>query len=462
MNLSQIEIRNYRSIDRAVIEIDFNGNGARTIGLLGLNEAGKSSLLKAIALKDGTIKIEPKDFRDKQAPVEIVFTYCSPGMEANWDDLLLVESVAADVDEFDSSKMAYVVSFAPQTLSKSLHIEVAKLNGKIIRLAVPEGKTTSLHRTIFWTAEDKYLISRPIELSSFAVQPDAVSIPLRNCFLLADIRDISARIKAITGDSTEVEHLQDQLGTAVTQHIKNVWPNHPIRVTFLISDGNINFHVRDEGAGGKAKTADQRSDGFKQFVSFLLTVSAENKNQELKSCILLLDEPETHLHPLAQEYLLGELIKITQNDRFNVCLFATHSVFMIDKVSLTRNVRVSKPQETTVLQPFAHGMATYASVTYDVFDIPTTDYFVELYSSLHLAFQEADDKDPSRGNIKNFDQKYFHEEKSRPLEKPWKGIPNSSTIHTFIRNCIHHPDNGESYTQVQLRSSIAELRSFVT
>jgi len=53
----------------------------------------------------------------------------------------------------------------------------------------------------------------------------------------------------------------------------------------------------------------------------LLTISAESATNQLSNSFLLLDEPETHLHPQAQEYLKDELIKITRNDANNIVFF---------------------------------------------------------------------------------------------------------------------------------------------
>jgi predicted ATP-dependent endonuclease of OLD family len=188
------------------------------------------------------------------------------------------------------------------------------------------------------------MIPITLNLAQFAVTPDTISIPLKNCFALAGIvgADAIKRKVAVIAESTEREQLENELGESVTVHINTAWPKHPIKITFSISDGLINFHVHDLNTKGKAKTADQRSDGFRQFVSFLLTISAQNRNDELSNSILLLDEPETHLHPQAQEDLLRELVKITQNKRNNIVFFATHSNHMIDKGDLSRNYKVFK------------------------------------------------------------------------------------------------------------------------
>jgi AAA domain, putative AbiEii toxin, Type IV TA system len=306
-----------------------------------------------------------------------------------------------------------------------------------------------------------YLIDKPIDLMAFASGPPGVSIPLRNCFLLAGIEDIPSRITSLEGDSTEIELLSRELGESVTKHLSQAWPNHPVEITFLITGSLLNFHVRDLGTNGKAKTADQRSDGFRQFVSFLLTVSAQNKNEELSKTILLLDEPETHLHPLAQEYLLRELVALTANDRDNVAVFATHSNYLIDKTDLSRNHRVTKEGDRSHLVKFDKKSSTYASVSFEVFSIPSTDYHNELYGMLHERFQNEDIKDESRERIKIFDEVFLQGKHSQKRTYPYRGKAKEVTLPTYVRNCIHHPESGQKFSEEELSTSIKLMRTLL-
>jgi hypothetical protein len=75
MPLRQVNISNYRSIEWISIPLAALDDGSRTVGLIGMNEAGKSSILKAIASIDGDVPIIAKDFRDKQKRVEITLVY---------------------------------------------------------------------------------------------------------------------------------------------------------------------------------------------------------------------------------------------------------------------------------------------------------------------------------------------------------------------------------------------------
>jgi AAA15 family ATPase/GTPase len=471
MKLLSVQIKNFRSIGDLSLETLTLADNSFTYGLIGINEAGKSSILKAIAIKDGLIPLTAKDFGDKQTPVEILFNY-QPTTEdiqvrnneqtqvrngASHDaNIVTVLSTFANLVLKDDVSVSY--SFTLPNLSTPAITILPSSDVQEILPIYKKHILDNVHRAIFWTAEDSYLISKPINLTNFAADPN-LSIPLKNCFALANI-DIKSSVSGLS-DSTEKEHLEKQLGNKVTEHIKTVWPNHPIEITFDIDNLIINFHVKDFDAEGmKAKTADQRSDGFKQFISFLLTISAQNKNELLKNTILLLDEPETHLHPQAQEYLLDELIKITKNDRNNVVYFATHSNYMLDKNDLSRNYKIGKKGGKTIKERFNKSISTYASASYEVFNIPSTDYHNELYASLHAKFQDAKPDEKERELISSFDL-YLNKEKKVPLDKPNTRNKKSkdATLPTYIRNCVHHPDNGYKFTKEELVSSIELLRT---
>lgn len=459
MNLQRIIIQNFRSIENISFDFEKVIDDSYTYGLIGVNEAGKSSILKAIALKDSKQPITNKDFKDKSKNIEIEFIYSVEPEISDWyvENLSVTEDPVGNVKKW--SRLRYKLTYSLSHPSAPvIEINLVSDNGKLKRsISADMLEDEEVQKCIFWTADEKYLISKPISLSAFSANPQGISIPLENCFLLSGYEDIKATISGIANDSTEQQYLQESLSQKVTEHIRAVWPNHPITISFHINGDVINFHIQDDGKG-KAKTADQRSDGFKQFISFLLTISAENKNGVLSDTILLLDEPETHLHPQAQEYLLDELKKITRNNRNNLVIFATHSNYMIDKTHLNRNYKVYKNHDVTKLERLNGSISTYASVTFEVFDIPSTDYHNELYAKLHEAYQEESPDEKDRAFIKDFDTKFLHDKHHEKKSYPIKKEANAATLPTFVRNAIHHPDGGEKFTDKQLRDSITILR----
>lgn len=463
MILKKVEISNYRSIEKLKIDINQLSDKSYTYGLIGVNEAGKSSILKALALKDSIRIIKPnlKDFRDLNKPIEVTYSYTLSSKEAAHYKKLLYQIIEERKGiQINLSEIKLRISINKTTLQKvdynllfpSLLISDEKIIKKIESLILLEFRNNT-HNSIFWVAEDKFLISKPINLQNFANSPNSTSIPLKNCFKLAGIDNISERISLLS-DSTEREHLQDDLGEIVTNYINKVWKKHPIKITFNISDSLINFHVKDLNSKGKAKTVDQRSDGFKQFISFLLTISVQNMNDDLSNSILLLDEPETHLHPKAQQNLLEELVNITKSRNNNITFFATHSNYMVDKNELSRNYKVEKPKDETVLKMFTSKNSTYASVNFEVFDIISTDYHNELFSeAFYLSGLESLTKFDKKINEINNGKYSISKEYIKGKKK------FDCTLCTYIRHQIHHPENKENarYTESELEKSIKLL-----
>lgn len=515
MLLTKITIQNYRSIKKTSFPIEERDDKSHTFGLIGINEAGKSSILTAIGLKDGVVNSSgtklplSKDFRGKE---DITITYSYKISQPNNKEIYEIinnKNTSQDSDKTDNSTdtegdgeaeekinenrkkdgeeivddliVDYQITFTPESPDPSPSVTILRGSEKI---EITDNNIfenciyRNVHKTTFWTAKDRYLISEPINIEQFAADP-SISIPLRNCFLLSSIsvEKIKNKLEEALADTTECEYLEEQLGDNVTSHIKLAWPNHPIKVTFKIMDGQINFHVRDVGTKGKAQTSDMRSDGFKQFVSFLLTIAAQNKNEELENTILLLDEPETHLHPKAQEYLLTQMIEVTNNNKNNIVLFATHSNYMIDKKDLGRYFRIEKNKdeehrEHTEATQFDKKQTSYAEVSYEAFDILDEHYHNELYDKLRDWFvkdRNNNEKDELKHietiGINAFDEQYFKQIKK--LEKDYKDTSkrkNSSskvTMPTFVRNCIHYPANKPEDFEDNLRESIGLLRKFI-
>ncbi|MEX0877664.1 MAG: AAA family ATPase [Candidatus Spechtbacterales bacterium] len=522
MKITKITIENYRSIKETPFNIIKRDDNSFTYGLIGINEAGKSSILKAIGLKDGLVDDSGtklpllKDFRLKEE-IKITYRYSITSKEDKelYEILNKEDSVDNPVPNLEKEVSA-IEGGQTQDVEDSKIKEVKKPKNKILSSLIadyvisfskasadPEYSTSvfegdqeieinnkdefdnfieeNVHKTIFWTAEDRYLISKPINIEQF-INDTNTSIPLRNCFLLSSISQdkIKQELEDALADTPTCEYLEKRLGKNVTEHINTAWPKHPIEITFKIMDGHINFHVKDIDTEGKAQTSDMRSDGFKQFISFLLTVVAENKNEELQNTIILLDEPETHLHPKAQEHLLAQLVEITNNSKSNIVLFATHSNYMIDKKDLGRYYRVEKiknqnnEEYTNVREVDELGkkQTSYAEVSYEVFDILDEQYHNELYDKLRDWFvndKNSKEKDESK-HIESIGINAFDEQYLKQIKKAEKDCTDTSkpkvknakvTLPTFIRNCIHYPANKKGDFDEKLKESIDILRGYI-
>lgn len=476
MKLQKITIKNFRSIEDETFDIE-ELDGGHTFTLIGINESGKSSFLKAVSLVDDGEVLFPHDFFDNKSPISVYLIYkleqveekalkkelAEKGFEK--DLLLKVQIEEVDVcvsfepvanstrKNFDQIKFtkhtfsdytldgAKPVKKNPEQTQEDFDLE------KYFEIYLPQYFWKISHHITFWKSADEYLINDQIDLNAFAPDPESTSIPLLNCFRLAGINDeeISAEIEKLKVNPADTSDLQDKLGDKVTAHIKKVWPNHPIKIKFHIDNMMLSFLVEDVGVKYDSKTTSQRSDGFRQFASFLLTISAESSTDQLSYSLLLLDEPETHLHPQAQEYLRNELIKITKNKENNIVLFATHSNYMIDKDHLDRCFRVVKQgNKRTKLERIKGQDSSYSEVNYEVFGIPTNDYHNELYGYI---------EDVSKTKLEALPKsKKRYNDKTKATE--------TVSLATYIRHSIHHPENtkNKKFTNEELAESIETLR----
>ena len=470
MKLRSIKIENFRSIEEQTLEIK-EVVGSHTFALIGVNESGKSNFLEAIALVGNVnAKLSLKDYMDRSKEVRIILNF-----ELEGNDLEEVQQIISGFvieEEYETDIRATHIDVnaifdpigkgrnnTPKTfrvqavIQKSLGDEQLDEN-----LAIALEEVLSEHfkqeqfRATLWKPEKEYIISESIDLNEFIASPTKF-IPLLNCFKMAKLNP-----KDMLGlTDAEESDIERKLEDVVTNYIKEAWPSHPVRIKFRISDRRLTFLVEDEGFNSGSKTMEQRSDGFRWFVSFLLTIAPDHSGDLQNRPLLLLDEPDLHLHPQAQTDLLRELIRITQgSNRETVLFFATHSSHMIDKEHIDRCYKFSKQSGVTeienankgVLQSYAK-IKSYAEVNYDVFDIADHGYHNELYGYL----ESTDEGKAKLGKL----------QKNRTWYNTKLGRPEPVSLSKYIRHSIHHPENekNDPYTEEELRESIKTMRKLV-
>ncbi len=388
MELQNITIENYRSIKKIDLDIKEIA-GKKCMILLGINESGKSNILKAINSKEDEDSITYNQDCNQEAESKnenISIYYCLDPI-GSWVDVLkdkgIPEPLAKIIklkkiqkyvlindngrdDDFsvwiqDSKDFSkYVLCNGEIQLKTDENQEINEseeitnllnkekleeyLKGKIF-FSLFEWNTPEV---IFWKAEDKYLINNKINLHEFQDNTN-ISIPLRNCFNIAGIKkdDIKNSIDSIIGNTVKKSRLEKKLSKKVTEYINTVWSEHKIKISLYIDDMDLSFLIEEKGDSEITIDVNQRSDGFKQFISILLNLSIENETGVLKNKIILLDEPEIHLHPSGQKYLRDELLKIAEK---NTVIYATHSPYMVDKKNLDRHYHVEKDNGLTTIK----------------------------------------------------------------------------------------------------------------
>ncbi|MBS1571860.1 MAG: AAA family ATPase [Bacteroidetes bacterium] len=200
----------------------------------------------------------------------------------------------------------------------------------------------------------------------------------------------------------------------------------------------------------------QLGSGYEMIFSLIYSYYLSKKGN--KKLIVLIDEPELHLHPKLQSDFIELLLEFSKDSQI---ILTTHSPLFIKQAMSNNNVKVkilTKTENSVVVANPELAVLPYVSaneVNYVAFKLATEEYHNELFERLFGLKATSN-------NIKEFDVSFFQMEKNEPKNFPWKGYPNEVSIHTFLRNQIHHQaDNGKAEYE-QLKLSIEKMREYLT
>lgn len=416
MNLKSIEIFNYRSIKKLKINPEKIADKNCSI-LLGINEAGKSNILKAISYLDESTKSIYELDCNKEAYKKgesIVFNFNftlentsklkkiikNLDILDNLKNKLELVSVTkkVEIDSKNKKISNYWLTFNDELIDYSIYYSDGDSIKKYLDLSVRLGDKDDIYidennvewkkltsklldeviwdkfskyfksiepKVTFWKSnEDEYLINKPIPLDSFILD-NSISIPLKNLFALCNLKndELKSYLPKIKNNIEERLELQEMLSESGTNHLNTLWPEMKINLKVQIeTDGLCSVLVEDKDNSKPKFNMSQRSDGFKQFVSILLSLSAENKTNILSNTIILLDEPEISLHPSSVKYLRDELFNIAKN---NYVFISSHSTYMVDKLNLNRHYKIFKEKSNTFIEQIDSNNPLQEEVIYE-------------------------------------------------------------------------------------------------
>jgi hypothetical protein len=198
---------------------------------------------------------------------------------------------------------------------------------------------------------------------------------------------------------------------------------------------------------------------------FSLIYSFYLSQQSNKQLIVLIDEPELHLHPKLQSDFVSMLVEFSKTAQI---ILTTHSPLLVKQLLIeNKNIKLnvlSKQDSRPQVIPMKHRVLPYISaneINFLAFGLATEEYHNELYGCL----QEKIEKDHSN-DVDNFlVSKNIQKNKDWTKQKA-NGKRNSKsdvTLQTYIRHFIHHPENryNDLYTQDELKQSIGQMREIL-
>lgn len=407
LKISTIEIKNFKSIKNYVFEAEkVNIENTSAAILVGLNESGKSTFLEAISyISDGFELLDYETFcnidsqeNDEYIDLYVVYKIDNDklfktklselgSIESSVVQKLNIESITCNFYKNDKDGADKIFSVIIGDIDyKDLIIRQNKktINGiqkvfktidrikngneedededeeKLIKLdkkqfeeflgnEIEKVISSYIPKIQLWKPSPEFLINNTINLQEFKENPK-VSIPLRNIFNIYGRKtnvSIKESIEKALKTPAKRDKLQDELSDSITKHVNKVWKEHKIKIKISINQTECNVLIEDRDKKYSYFNMQQRSDGFKQFISLILSLSTLNEAQSLKNNIILIDEPEVHLHPSGIVYMRDELLKIAKN---NLVIISTHSQFMIDTENPSRQFIVTKEKGESIIK----------------------------------------------------------------------------------------------------------------
>ncbi|MBF8969841.1 ATP-binding protein [Streptococcus sp. NLN76] len=225
--------------------------------------------------------------------------------------------------------------------------------------------------------------------------------------------------------------------------------------SLLLSDNGISTSVSEKGTGMQRALA----------LSLIQVYAGvlDNKEETVsKPIMFFIDEPETFLHPKAQDKLIESLNKISE--KYQVFI-TTHSPYLLKKFDCrTQQINIfSKNDEggnyvsdKRELNFFGASSPTIGEINYIAFGVNSVEFHNELYGFIQA---KAIDEDEDNYFEKSFEQwlvnKGLIQNKNYcRLLKVGGTRQEFKTLPTFIRNIIHHPENrNNKYTEEELEES---------
>ncbi|MFZ2205500.1 MAG: AAA family ATPase [Minisyncoccia bacterium] len=276
-----------------------------------------------------------------------------------------INDIKLKIKDFENKKVESqkLVDDLKQPLIEKYTKDISELHKHIYGL-IQIPLMNFLPKIVYWEHGAKYILQSETLFTELLNKTslEDISRPLVNVFRIGlyihTIEELKEKIIEIQIDPGERSRYEATLNEKINKYIKKVWCDYDQDLKISLEKDQIRIQIFDPSKNGASfYNMEDRSQGCKTFLSFLLTIGVEAEHGVIKNTILLLDEPETHLHPSGVRFMLQELIKISEKG--NLVIYATHSIFLIDRNKFDRHVILKKEKENTTIKPSNVGRIGY-------------------------------------------------------------------------------------------------------
>lgn len=237
----------------------------------------------------------------------------------------------------------------------------------------------------------------------------------------------------------------------------------------ILSDNGISTPVSQKGTGMQRALA-------LSLIQLYAKITNKSERTIEKPIIFLIDEPETFLHPKAQNKLMEAFNELSKRSQI---LITTHSPYLLKLFDKNKH-QLSIFYKDGCYSKFAHKemldilgdySPSWGEINYYAFDVPSVEFHIELFNRLH---QKAIDcnKTFDNGNytvgksITSFDRWLIQEAPQNVADNNHVNKNREYTdksMSTYIRNYIDHPgdDGNLPLGQKRLKPTMEEIRESI-
>jgi len=282
---------------------------------------------------------------------------------------------------------------------------------------------------------------------------EAVKQILSNPDLENKLKDVSKKVKeeldkvaSKTLDKLREmnQEIADSLDPKIPDHSALKW-NDVFKNVSISGDDDIPINKR--GSGVKRLV----------LINFFRAEAERRREQaDIPSIIYAIEEPETSQHYEHQRQLIDALLELSNTDDTQIFL-TSHSSTIVKSLQFGDLRLISRDngqKQISNIEPTCLSYPSLNEVNFSAFGEITEEYHNELYE--HLKNEHAADK-----GIKGFDQIFFQGILGESKSSPWMSNPNEVSIHTFIRNQIHHRAENGAPDPSELKNSITVMRNHI-
>ncbi|PWL31832.1 AAA family ATPase [uncultured Roseivirga sp.] len=361
MKIKSFEINNYRAIANLTVPLNYSINP-----IIGVNESGKTSILKAILCldkdRDRLNKGEHLDYQNKYSTSDTTDCRVIAKLHLSEEDIKNLKTHAKVKTDSNSYKEL-------ETLTPETSIEFARVlsNDKKYEVSINTFSPETNKRIanfiqsnfpVFLYFDDftdrvpeevvfseTYVNDGKLARGIQREWQEIIEEILKRSELDGIDEENALKNYLKVDDSDRRQDILSDIEDVLNKEIIEEWKKVKQRGKTNFADDSANlelqlnnidgsnkfiFKVRDTSNKNRKRTfnVSERSKGFQWFFNYMIKLKFNPRYREKKeNSIFLLDEPGSYLHSSAQTELLKELKTVSEN---NVIIYCTHSQFLLN------------------------------------------------------------------------------------------------------------------------------------